>query len=293
MRKSRNFFAVVFSILIITLLVWKLSLLALRRNHFDGQNAYRDVLAQVSFGPRLPNSQAHAETIAYIQDELHMAGWISEIQKTSWKGFNVLNIIASRNVQTPQIILGAHYDSRIKADRDQGFGRNEPVPGANDGASGVAVLLELARTLPIDTIPTWLVFFDSEDNGDLAGRDWIMGSRAFVAELSFHPRAVIIVDMVGDSDLNIYIEQNSNQNLVSAIWGQAARLGYEHEFIPTVKYSMLDDHIPFLEAGIPSVDIIDFDYPFWHSTSDTPDKISPKSLEIVGGTLQEWMIKQK
>jgi glutaminyl-peptide cyclotransferase len=293
MRIYRIFFLVVFIVLIISLLLWGLSLLPIRRIHFNGQNAYRDVLAQVSYGPRIPDSQAHTKTVAYIQDELHKAGWDSEIQNTSWKGFGVLNIIASRNAQTPQIVLGAHYDSRLKADQDPGMGRNAPVPGANDGASGVAVLLELARTLPTDTIPTWLVFFDSEDNGDLNARDWIMGSRAFVAELTFHPRAAVIVDMVGDADLNIFIERNSNPNLVSAIWGQAAKLGYGREFIPTVKYSMMDDHTPFLEAGIPAVDIIDFDYPFWHTASDTPDKVSPKSLEVVGETLLEWLINQK
>ena len=99
--------------------------------------------------------------------------------------------------------------------------------------------------------------------------------------------------MVGDADLNIYIERNSNPALVSEIWGQAARLGYEHQFIQTAKYSMMDDHTPFLEAGIPAVDIIDFDYPFWHTAADTPDKVSPKSLEIVGKTLLEWMSTQR
>jgi Zn-dependent M28 family amino/carboxypeptidase len=179
------------------------------------------------------------------------------------------------------------------ADQDPGPGRNAPVPGANDGASGVAVLLEMARTLPKDSIPTWLVFFDAEDDGGIAGRDWIMGSQAFVAALTFHPKAAIIVDMVGDANLNIYIERNSNAALVSEIWGQAARLGFDQQFIPTVKYSMEDDHTPFLKAGIPAVDIIDFDYPYWHTAADTPDKVSPKSLEIVGETLRTWLIGQK
>ncbi len=120
-----------------------------------------------------------------------------------------------------------------------------------------------------------------------------MGSHAFVNQLTFHPRAAIIVDMVGDANLNIYIERNSNATLVSEIWGQAAKLGYENQFIPTAKYSMEDDHTPFLEAGIPAVDIIDFDYPYWLTAEDTPDKVSPKSLQIVGETLADWIMTQR
>ncbi len=293
MRKSQISVLIAFVFVIIALLLWRLSLLHQSSSHFNGQRAYQYVLSQVAFGPRIPDSQAHAKAITYIQEELHKSGWNAEIQQTSWRGFSVLNIVASRNSNLPQIILGAHYDSRLLADQDPGPGRNSAVPGANDGASGVSVLLELARTLPPDSIPIWLVFFDSEDDGGLEGRDWIMGSRAFVAGLTFQPRAAIILDMVGDADLNIYIERNSNPALVSEIWGQAARLGYEHQFIQTAKYSMMDDHTPFLEAGIPAVDIIDFDYPFWHTAADTPDKVSPKSLEIVGKTLLEWMSTQR
>ena len=260
---------------------------------FDGKRAYQDVISQVAFGPRVPGSKAHAETIAYIQAELRKAGWQAEIQGTSWRGFAILNIIASRTNQNPQIILGAHYDSRMLADQDTGQGRFAPVPGANDGASGVAVLLELARTLPKSSIPVWLVFFDAEDDGGIDGRDWIMGSQAFVASLTFHPRAAIIVDMVGDADLNIYIERNSFPTLVAEIWGQAARLGFEKQFIPIAKYSMEDDHTPFLAAGIPAVDIIDFDYPYWHTAADTPDKVSPISLQIVGETLAAWIKGQR
>jgi hypothetical protein len=293
MRRPGVLSLIALGVLILALVGWRLSLHTLHPSQFNMQRAYQDVLAQTSYGPRIPDSQAHAQTIAYIQTELKKAGWKSGIQKSSWKGFDISNIIASRDDQPPQIILGAHYDSRLLADQDPGPGSLSPVPGANDGASGVAVLLELARTLPLDNIPTWLVFFDAEDNGGLEGRDWIMGSQAFVAKLTFHPRAAIIVDMVGDADLNIYIETNSNPVLVSEIWGQAARLGYGKQFIQESKYSMLDDHTPFLQAGIPAVDIIDFDYPFWHTAADTPDKVSPKSLEIVGETLFNWMAAQR
>ncbi len=236
---------------------------------FDGQRAYQDVLTQVSFGARTPGSVAHAQAVAYIQQELENAGWNVRIQITEWLGFSIQNIIASRSEAAPLIVVGAHYDSRLLADRDPGAGRSAPVPGANDGASGVAVLLELARTLPSDSIPVWLVFFDAEDNGGLDNREWIMGSRAFVAALTEKPQAAVIVDMVGDADLNIYLERNSDAALTAEIWAQAAALGYGENFIAALKHDLIDDHIPFLEAGIPAVDIIDFDYPYWHTAADT------------------------
>jgi len=289
MRKLQLFILTLLGLALIGLAIGWLVYFHRQPTKFDGQRAYRDVINQVAFGPRIPDSQAHAQAIAYIQDELRKAGWVAQMQNTSWNGFSVQNIIASRSSEPPAIILGAHYDSRLLADQDPGPGRSQPVPGANDGASGVAVLLELARVLPKDGPSLWLVFFDSEDNGGLDGRDWIMGSRAFVSLLTAHPKAVVILDMIGDADLNIYIERNSNSELVGQIWAQAARLGYSKQFIPTGKYSMEDDHTPFLEAGLPAVDIIDFDYPYWHTTADTPDKVSPNSLQIVGETLMAWI----
>ncbi|MFA5875000.1 MAG: M28 family peptidase [Anaerolineales bacterium] len=261
--------------------------------HFDGQRAYQDVLAQVSLGARAPGSVAHAQTVAYIQQELEKAGWKIQIQATEWQGFFIQNIIASRSEAAPRIVVGAHYDSRLLADQDPGPGRSGPVPGANDGASGVAILLELARTLPSDSVPVWLVFFDAEDNGGLDNRQWIMGSRAFVAALTEKPQSVVIVDMVGDANLNLFIERNSDAALTAEIWAQAAALGYGEIFIATPKYDMIDDHTPFLEAGIPAVDIIDFDYPYWHTAADTADKVSAQSLQAVGETLWVWIESQK
>ncbi len=260
---------------------------------FDGQRAYQDVLTQVAFGARTPGSDAHAQVIAYIQQELENAGWKVQIQATEWLGFSIQNIIASRSEAAPRIVIGAHYDSRLLADQDPGAGRSGAVPGANDGASGVAVLLELARTLPADSLPIWLVFFDAEDNGGLDNREWIMGSRAFVAALTDKPQAAVIVDMVGDADLNLYIERNSDAALSAEIWAQAAALGYGKYFIAALKHDMIDDHTPFLEAGIPAVDIIDFDYPYWHTAADTVDKVSAQSLQAVGETLWAWIESQK
>ena len=260
---------------------------------FDGVRAYSDVQTQVAFGPRIPGSEGHAQVIEWIRAELVEAGWQVEIQESEALGHPIKNIVAKRNNAHPEIILGAHYDTRMYADRDPSPENSlKPVPGANDGASGVAVLLELARTLPEDTVNVWLVFFDAEDNGQIEGWDWILGSREFVENNAVAPRAVVIVDMIGDADLNIYKEYNSNPELTDEIWAVAAGLGYGNVFIPDYKHSMLDDHTPFNQVGIPAMDIIDFDYPHWHTTGDTPDKVSSASLQAVGSTLWTWITQQ-
>jgi Zn-dependent M28 family amino/carboxypeptidase len=260
---------------------------------FDGQRAYADVQTQVAFGSRVPGSEGHAKIEEWIRKELESAGWQVEIQASEALGHPVRNIVAKRNAEAPQIIIGAHYDTRMFADQDPDPAQHSNyVPGANDGASGVAVLLGLARSLPEATVPVWLVFFDTEDNGNIEGWDWILGSREFVKNNPVQPRAAIVVDMIGDADLNIYKERNSNSDLTDAIWASAKGLGYESKFVPEYKHSMLDDHTPFLDAGIPAVDIIDFDYPYWHTVQDTPDKVSAESLLAVGETLRVWMVQQ-
>ncbi|NLG99223.1 MAG: M28 family peptidase [Chloroflexi bacterium] len=256
---------------------------------FDGERAYQDVEYQVSLGPRTPGSPAHDQVVAWMQEELSAHAWTVELQETTYSNQPVRNVIAKRGgSKTPWIIIGAHYDSRMKADQDAQQ-PDAPVPGANDGASGVAVLMELARVLPEDLdMQIWLVFFDAEDQGNLPGWNWIYGSRAFVESLESDPQSVIIVDMIGDADLNIYQERNSNSELTAEIWAAAAELGY-NQFIPEEKYSILDDHTPFLERGIRAIDIIDFDYPYWHTAEDTPDKVSAESLKAVGDTLLRWI----
>ena len=260
---------------------------------FDGQRAYRDVQTQVSFGPRVPGSEGHTRVQEWMREELESAGWQVEMQASQALGHPIENLVARRNADPPQVILGAHYDSRMFADSDPDPAqRTNYVPGANDSASGVAVLLELARSLPAESVPVWLVFFDAEDNGRIEGWDWILGSREFVRNNSVQPRAAVIVDMIGDADLNIYKELNSNPDLTDEIWQVAGELGYESIFIPEYKHSMIDDHTPFVEAGIPAVDIIDFDYAYWHTIQDTPDKVSAESLQVVGETLSVWILQQ-
>lgn len=243
----------------------------------------------------MPGSQAHSLTIDWITNELEDSGWEVEIQEQTILDKKIKNVIAKRAIQDidsmPWIILGAHFDTRMYADRDRNPEyRFDPVIGANDGASGVAVLLELSRILPKDfNKNTWLVFFDAEDNGDIAGWQWALGSQVFVDRLQGKPDAAVIVDMVGDSDLNIFMEKNSNLELTQEIWSIAAELGYSNSFIPNHKYRLIDDHVPFLNAGITAIDIIDFDYPYRHTSEDTIDKVSPQSLKTVGDVLLAWL----
>ena len=258
---------------------------------FNGERAYQDVIYQTSLGSRVIGSDAHAKVVQWLQDRLNSQEWGVEVQEGNKTNVPIKNIIAKRGTGTPWIILGAHYDSRIIADRDQvPEKRLLPVPGANDGASGVAVLLEIARVLPQETRgQIWLVFFDAEDNGNYQGQDWILGSRLFVENLKEKPDAMILVDMIGDTNLTVYWERNSDQRLNKQIWDIANRLGYSDIFIPVYKHKIIDDHIPFLEANIPAIDIIDFDYPYWHTTADTADKVSSESLSVIGNTILKWL----
>ncbi len=261
---------------------------------FNGERAYGDIEYQLSLGPRIPGTQGHEQILDWMQLELESNNWIVERQELIINGKTIINLIANRGTGD-YVLLGAHYDTRILADQDpEPSLRGDPVPGANDGASGVAVLMELARTLPVDLpVGIMLVFFDAEDNGGIDDWNWILGSRAFVREIVDKPSAAIIVDMIGDADLEVYYERNSDVALMEQIWQQARNLGYENIFIPEYRHSMLDDHTPFIEAGIPAIDLIDFDYPYWHTTSDTLDKVSPESLKTIGDTLTAWLLEQE
>jgi glutaminyl-peptide cyclotransferase len=260
---------------------------------FDGERAFKDLEYQLSMGPRTMGSEAHQQVRSWIVESNEEMGWEVEIQNQVINGQEIFNIVSKRENggDSPWIIIGAHYDSRTSADNDPNIeNHDKPVPGANDGASGVAVLLELARVIPEKLKgKIWLVYFDAEDNGNLPGGEWIVGSRTFVGSLEGKPDAVVVVDMIGDVDLNIFIERHSDQKLTNDIWEVAALLGYEDQFIPQTKYQIIDDHLPFIQAGIPAVDIIDFDYPYWHTVGDTIDKVSPASLQIVGEVVLAWL----
>lgn len=286
---SRNL--LIFSGILLLVLLAGLFLLPYPKADFDGNQALQAVKKQLDFGPRIPGSPAHQEMRLWAADQFQANGWKVIEQTGQFAGQNLTNLIAKRGSTGPLIILGAHYDTRQVADQDPSYpGITQPVPGANDGASGVAVLLELSRSLELpDEIQVWLVLFDGEDQGHLPGWDWILGSRLFIDELSEEPAAVVIVDMVGDADLNLKRETNSNSILQDQIWQTASKLGFEQYFLEDHGYSMLDDHTPFLERGFPALDIIDFDYPYWHTSADTYDRISAESLQAVGRTVETWL----
>jgi Zn-dependent M28 family amino/carboxypeptidase len=210
------------------------------------------------------------------------------------------NIIANFHPQkTRRLLLCAHWDTRPWADQDPDRkNHNQPVPGASDGASGVAVLLEIARLISIET-PKYgvdIIFFDAEDLGAYGNNDsWALGSRQFVKNLTvrYKPEFGILLDMVGDADQQLYIEKNSYdyaKNIVDRVWKVAAELGIP-EFIPEVQYDVYDDHLNLLSAGIKCIDIIDFDYKYWHTVEDTPDKCSPQSLKNVGDVVRTILYK--
>jgi glutaminyl-peptide cyclotransferase len=260
---------------------------------FDGNRALEDAISQVNMGPRVPGSTSHQFFIQWLISRLAETEWQTRLQVGSVQGQRINNIIAINSNEPPQIIIATHYDNRLLSDNDPDpILRSYPVPGANDGASGVSILLELARVLPLNSVPVWLVFLDAEDNGNIGDMDWIMGSRFFVENLQSKPKAVVILDMVGDRELNIYREKNSDLELFNEIWESARLLDYGAFFIDVPKYSLIDDHMPFIRVGIPAVTIIDFDYPYWHTTSDTIDKISEESLTIVGSTILRWLKMQ-
>ncbi len=186
-----------------------------------------------------------------------------------------------------RILLGAHYDTRFKADKD----KNRPFTaslGANDGASGVSVLLEIAENLRLEEPSSYgvdIVFFDLEDQGDYSSaQNWSLGAKYFVNNNSGDIwEKIVVVDMVADKDLNIYKEgfsHNNSSDLVDTIWQLSG-----NKFIDSVKYFMTDDHLPFIQNGMNAALIIDFDYKYWHSTLDIPENCSPESLEIVGKVL--------
>jgi len=257
---------------------------------FDGERAYQYALEQCEIGPRPPGTEAGWATGDYIITQLEVSGWQVDTEEFEYQGVKLRNIVGKLG-QGPVVILGAHYDTRPVADRDREHA-NQPIIGGNDGASGVAVLLELADVLAqeVQQYEVWLSFFDGEDSGNLQGWPFSVGSAYMAAHLAVEPVYVIVVDMVGDKKQELYYEGNSDPALRERLWVIAAELGYE-EFVPEVGYSLVDDHLPFLNAGIPAVDIIDFNYPYWHTVEDTCDKVSPESLERVGRVLGKFLAR--
>ncbi len=135
----------------------------------------------------------------------------------------------------------------------------------------------------------WLTFFDAEDRGNLDGWPFSVGASYMAENLTVTPQAVIVLDMVGDLDQQFYLERNSDPDLLADLWDVAADLGYQDQFIRQIKWSIIDDHAPFAALGLPAVDVIDFDYPAWHTSGDTLDQISAESLERIGRVMEVYL----
>lgn len=264
---------------------------------FSGTTAFKYVQQQMAFGPRVPNTPGHVQTGDWLLSELRARAdtvIVQSFQQKTSKGqtLKLRNFFARFRPQaTDRILFLAHWDTRPFADKSANLGQQRlPVPGANDGASGVAVLLGVADALKARpaTIGVDLLFVDGEDYGDFAdSTETLLGARYFARHLppGYTTLFAVLFDMVGDRDLQIFQEGYSVQNapeVVQRVWQTAERLGYGSVFVKRVNQTLMDDHVPLQAVGIRAIDVIDFDFPYHHTTEDTIDKVSAESLQIVG-----------
>jgi len=277
----------------------------------DGERALARVRHQVDAGPRVPGTPAHRATREWIAGEISALGGEVERQDVTDSSLghrlDLTNVIghfgparARGGAPARRVALLAHWDCRPWCDEDPDSShRNDPLPGANDGASGVAVLLEVAEVMRRrpPAVGVDLVFLDGEDQGRASqAQEFSIGARAWAARLreaapESRPVAAFLFDMVGDRDLAIYPEVESARraaNLVALVVEGARATGATH-FHAEPRYSIVDDHIPVLDAGVPAVDIIDFDYPAWHTHLDLPDQVSAASLAEVAN-VAVWLV---
>jgi Iap family predicted aminopeptidase len=267
---------------------------------FDSQRAFAFLLKQCEIGPRNPGSEGHRKCRDYLQATLSQYADTVRTQpfplrfgrpEQTEEAYNIIARFLPEKKE--RILLCAHWDTRPWADEDPDPKKHDtPVLGANDGASGVAVLLEVARLLHEHKAPVGvdIVLFDGEDAGTSGSMySWAQGSQYFARTLAPEDRPVfgVLIDMIGDADLVIDKEANSvnaARPVVEKVWKIAKDLDCT-AFKPELGSSIMDDHIPLLQVGVPCIDLIDLDYPYWHTTSDTPDKCSAASLDQVGRVL--------
>lgn len=296
------------------------------RAGFNGERAMADLKRQVEFGPRVPGAATADACREFLVAELEKTADSVEIQRfthqrtvrpkeyreglglpadhptppsRSYPLYNIVATIRGTDGKPPSLLLCAHWDTRPTADREKAVSdRLRPIPGANDGASGVAVLLELARTFKAKrpTQGVIIALFDGEDLGP-GVEDMLLGAAYYAKNpIPNKPAEGILLDMVGDADLAIRREGYSkyaNKPLLDTIYATAARLGYGKQFPNEDQSSIMDDHVPLILAGINTVDLIDFDYPHWHTLADTPDKCSASSLEAVGRVVAQVVYDRK
>lgn len=279
---------------------------------FDGANAFKYLTAQTDFGPRNPNSNGHENCLRYLQSEMQKYADAVNLQSFTQPGYKnetlkLTNVISSFNMQsTSRILLVSHWDTRPMADQESLANRkNKPILGANDAASGIAILIEMARHFKTNPPPVGvdMLFVDGEDYGnenDL--KNYFLGARYFAKHkpVGYAPMFAILLDMVGDKQLEIKREPYSIRfapDIVNLVWSTARDLGV-YQFADGEQRPTADDHLPLNEAGIKTIDLIDFDYPdetnkYWHTLEDTPDKCSPESLEAVGKVLLTVIYRQQ
>ena len=287
---------------------------AVKHPVFSADSAYSFIESQLDFGPRVPNSAAHTRCALWLTQELRRHGFDVTIQRGKMLNYagleqQVLNIIGRERAQAASredkpILLAAHYDSRPWTDSEEEYeDRFHAVPGANDGASGVAVLLEVARQLASDTAsshrPVEIVFFDCEDmgtpefyTGTQLENTWCLGSQLFALNIDRDYQYGIVLDMVGAPDAQFPREYFSAQyagNYQELIWRKAKALGYGRLFVDDLSMPITDDHYYLNLAGIPTVDIIHYDAhtmtgfgSYWHTRNDDITAIDKSTLQAVG-----------
>jgi hypothetical protein len=287
---------------------------------FTPDSAYEYVKQQCSFGPRVPNSTAHQACSDYLSAQLKRFGAVVIEQKADLKGFDGLtlhsvNIIGSYNPKaTTRVVLFSHWDSRPWADNDPNpANHKQPVMGANDGASGVGVLLEMARQLGVQKpeIGVDIIFFDAEDYGSSAsggGQNtedtWCLGTQYWAKNPhvpGYKAKYGILLDMVGAPQATFPKEQISQSyaaDVVERVWSQAKSLGFSQYFVDQAGGAITDDHVYVNQlAGIPSIDIIHYSNSgfgsYWHTVGDTMDKVDKNTLNAVGTTLMHLVYSEK
>src|SRR5215210_197222 len=264
---------------------------------FDGASSFRYIETQVAFGPRVPGTEAHRRMGDWLDSLLRQRADTVIVQiwthMTAEKtALPLRNFIARFNpTADKRLLLLAHWDSRPISDSPRSTDSTKAVLGANDGGSGVALLLGIAdvlkRTPP--SIGVDLLFVDGEDYGHFTEtpKDVLIGSRYYAAHPVPGPQPLyaVLFDLVADKDLQIFEEGNSlvgAPEVVELVWDTAKDLGYAGTFVATPKHTLIDDHLELQKTGIRAIDVVDFDYPSWHTKDDTIDKVSAASLQIVG-----------
>lgn len=267
-------------------------------SEFDADAALAYVQRQVAFGPRVPGTAAHRAMGDWLVAELRQRAdtvIVQEWTHTTADGqrLPMRNVLARfRPAEARRVLYLAHWDTRPVSDKETDPAlASQPVPGANDGGSGVAILLGVADALKKSPPPTGvdLLFVDGEDWGSFdTNTDVLIGAKYFAAHLpsaGYQPLFGVLWDMVGDANPVFEQEAYSSQSapeVVQRVWLTAQRMGYGAVFTSRAGLAITDDHVPLNDVGLRVIDVIDLDYPWHHMTGDTPDKVSAKTLGIVG-----------